>query len=74
MVETVQSIHDSLPERDNLKVLNVGFGLGIVSSVRLSPSMWSTVCYFRSIDYSKRYQLPPRSMSSSSHILMCYNT
>ncbi|KAF5354660.1 hypothetical protein D9756_005333 [Leucocoprinus leucothites] len=30
MMETVQSIYDSLPERDNLKVLNVGFGLGII--------------------------------------------
>lgn len=36
MVETVQSIHDTLPERDNLKVLNVGFGLGIVSFLCLS--------------------------------------
>ncbi|KAF9450430.1 arginine methyl transferase [Macrolepiota fuliginosa MF-IS2] len=30
MTETVQSIYDSLPERDNLRVLNVGFGLGII--------------------------------------------
>ncbi|KXN92459.1 Arginine N-methyltransferase 2 [Leucoagaricus sp. SymC.cos] len=30
MMETVESIYDSLPERDNLRVLNVGFGLGII--------------------------------------------
>lgn len=30
MKETVHSIYDSLPERDNIRVLNVGFGLGIV--------------------------------------------
>jgi protein arginine N-methyltransferase 2 len=34
MMETVQSIYDSLPERDNFRVLNVGFGLGIVSDRR----------------------------------------
>lgn len=33
MMETVQSIYDSLPERDNIKVLNVGFGLGIVGVI-----------------------------------------
>lgn len=36
MMETVQSIYDSLPERDNLRVLNIGFGLGIVSY----PMQW----------------------------------
>lgn len=30
MTETVQIIYDSIPERDNLRVLNVGFGLGII--------------------------------------------
>lgn len=30
MKETVHSIYDSLSERDNIRVLNVGFGLGIV--------------------------------------------
>ncbi|KAJ3575098.1 hypothetical protein NP233_g1324 [Leucocoprinus birnbaumii] len=30
MMETVQCIYDSLPERDNLRVLNIGFGLGII--------------------------------------------
>ncbi|XP_006461133.1 hypothetical protein AGABI2DRAFT_204671 [Agaricus bisporus var. bisporus H97] len=30
MKETVHSIYDSLPERDNIRVLNVGFGLGII--------------------------------------------
>jgi len=31
MTETVQFIYDSIPDRDNLRVLNIGFGLGIVS-------------------------------------------
>jgi len=37
MTETVQIIYDSIPERDNLRVLNVGFGLGIVSVQKHMP-------------------------------------
>lgn len=46
MLETVQSVYDSLPERDNLKVLNVGFGLGIVSNQvsRQGVNLLKSVC------------------------------
>lgn len=77
MVETVQSIHDTLPERDNLKVLNVGFGLGIVSFLYilyLSSPASSSIGDPRSIDYFKRYQHLPHNTLSSRRILMYFDT
>jgi len=50
MSETVQFIYDSIPDRDNLRVLNIGFGLGIVSVQHIPQTMYSPhSCTDRSI-------------------------
>jgi hypothetical protein len=68
MKETVHSIYDSLPERDNISVLNVGFGLGIVSGPTAISYLIDTI--IRLIDCSKPYRHPLPNMLSLSPIRM----
>ena len=64
MSETVQFIYDSIADRDNLRVLNIGFGLGIVSVQHMPQTMHS------SNSYTDRSTFPGASFAT---LATCYH-
>jgi len=64
MSETVQFIYDSIADRDNLRVLNIGFGLGIVSVQHMPQTMYS------SNSYTDRSTFPGASFAT---LATCYH-
>lgn len=71
MQETVKSLCGGHECAGSLKILNIGFGLGIVSTIY--SHHWQSsqpFCIFRSTHYSKNFRLDLLPTSSSSHIRM----